>query len=92
MGEREELIPYDIGDLVEVSSPTGELRRWDGDIGVIMTKRKVTEKFEELPPRKVSDQESFSNLNYWEYEVLVRGKVRWFTHYALLKYENNHVS
>jgi len=92
MGEREELIPYNIGDLVEVSIPTGELRRWDGAIGVIMTKRKVIEKFEEFPPRKVSDQESFSNLNCWEYEVLVRGKVRWISHYALLKYEGNHVS
>jgi hypothetical protein len=92
MGEREELIPYNVGDLVEISMPAGELRRWDGDVGIIMTRRKLIEKFEEFPPRKVSDQESFRNLNCWEYEIMVRGKVRWFTHYALLKYEGDYVS
>jgi len=95
MGEREEeeeLIPYDIGDLVEISTPSGEQHRWDGDVGIVMTRRKLIEKFEELPPRKVSDQEAFSNLNCWEYEVLLRGRIRWFNHYALLKYEGGYVS
>jgi len=88
----EELEPYKIGELVEVSVPVGELARWDGCIGVIITRRKIVEKQMELPDKMFSDQESFRNLNCWEYEILVRGKARWFTHYSLLKHEDNYVS
>ena len=88
----EELESYGIGDLVEISMPVGELQRWDGSVGVIITKRKIVEKQMDLPDNQFSDQESFRNLNCWEYEVLVRGKARWFTHYSLLQYEGDCVS
>lgn len=88
----EELKPYGIGDLVEISMPVGELRQWDGSVGVILTRRKIVEKQMDLPGNQFSDQESFRNLNCWEYEVLVRGETRWFTHYSLLQYEGNCVS
>tara|TARA_B100000131_G_scaffold116562_1_gene113508 strand:- start:5691 stop:5975 length:285 start_codon:yes stop_codon:yes gene_type:complete len=90
--EEEELEPYRIGELVEVSVPVGELQRWDGSVGVIITRRKIVEKQMELPDKRFSDQESFRSLNCWEYEILVRGKTRWFTHYSLLKYEDDYVS
>ncbi len=88
----EELEPYEIGKLVEVSVPTGELIRWDGCIGVIMSYRKIVEKQLELPDNMFSDQENFRNLNCWEYELLLCGKTRWFTHYSLLPCEDDLVS
>ena len=88
----EELEPYDIGELVEISMPVGELQRWDGSVGVIITRRKVIKKQMDLPGSRFSDQESFRNLNCWEYEVLLCGRARWFTHYSLLQYEGDSVS
>ena len=89
----EELEPYGIGELVEVSMPTGELQRWDGAVGVIIAKRRIVEKQVDAPANhNWSDQENFRSLNCWEYEVLMCGKTRWFTHYSLLKYEGNCVN
>ena len=82
---KDELEPYNVGELVEVSLPTGDLRKYDGEIGVIIARRMLIDTLEELPD-KGTDQDSFRNLNCWEYEVLLRGDLKWITHYSLLKY------
>ena len=75
----EELESYGIGDLVEISMPVGELQRWDGSVGIIITKRKIVEKQMDLPDNQFSDQESFRNLNCWEYYRFIHGYFRNFS-------------
>ncbi len=82
----DKLEPYNVGDLVEISLPTGNLRKYDGEVGVIIARRMLIDTLDDLPD-KGTDRESFRNLNCWEYEVLLRGDVQWFTHYSLLKHE-----
>ena len=85
-GHSDELKPYNVGDLVEISLPTGNLQKYDGDVGVIIAKRMIIDQLEELPD-KGTDRNSFRSLNCWEYEVLLRGDIQWFTHYSLLEYK-----
>ena len=68
---KDELEPYSIGELVEVSLPTGILREYDGDVGIIMAKRMLVDTIEELP-EKGTDQNSFRNLNCF-LKVLIDG-------------------
>ena len=84
--DKNELKPHNVGELVEISLPTGNLRKYDGDIGVVIARRMLIDTVDDLPD-KGTDRDSFRSLNCWEYEVLLRGDVQWFTHYSLLKYE-----